>query len=342
MPKTGNRFAHWIREYWLELLLVALLLAALLWIFQVGRGIWATANAEPTSTPTPRPLVEGRPTRTPTPLPAPEAVVQGFDGQRALASVASLVALGPRPLGSEAHGTARVALVDELNRAGWQVEEQTVDVGGVALRTVIGKAGSGPLVLLGTHYDTPAVADLDPAEANRTQPVPGANDGASGAAVLLELARSLDKAKLTNEVWLTFFDGQYPPAGGEPVSAGARSLAESLPSDPLPEAVVLLDFVGATEQRFVIDGNSDPALSQTLWSLGKQLGYEAWFVPETRAAADNGLLAFRQRSIPAANIAGPDYPYRRTVDDTVDKVDAASLERVGRLLQAYLEKQAPS
>ena len=342
MPKTANRLAQWIREYWLELLLVALLLAALFWIFQVGQGIWVTANAEPTVTSTPRPLIEGKPTQTPTPAPAPTAVVQGFDGQRALASVASLAALGPRPVGSEAHDTARVAIVDELNRAGWQVEEQTVDVGGVALRTVIGKAGSGPLMLLGTHYDTPAVADLDPVEANRTQPVPGANDGASGTAVLLELARSLDKATMNHEVWLTFFDGQYPPVGGEPVSAGARSLAESLPSEPLPEAVILLDLVGAADQRFPIDGNSDPALSETLWALGKQLGYETWFVPETRGAVDNGLLAFSQRGIPAANIVGPDYPYRRSVDDTLDKVDAASLERVGRLLQAYLEKRAPS
>ena len=256
--------------------------------------------------------------------------------------MASLVALGPRAVGADAHDAAADAIVDELNRAGWQVEEQTVDVGGVALRTVIGKAGSGPLVLLGTHYDTPAVADLDPVQGNLTQPVPGANDGASGAAVLLELARSLDKAALNHEVWLAFLDGQYPPVGGEPVSAGARSLAESLPSEPLPEAVILLDLVGAADQRFPIDGNSDPALSQALWSLGKQLGYETWFVPETRGAVDNGLLAFRQRGIPAVNIAGPDYPYRRTVDDTVDKVDAASLERVGRLLQAYLEKQAPS
>lgn len=340
MSKTVNRLTQWIRDYWLELLLVAVLLAALFWIFQVGRGIWVMANAEPTVTATPRPLIEGKPTPTPTPLPAPTAVVQGFDGRRAQASVAALVALGPRPIGSEAHGAAASAIVDELNRAGWQVEEQTIDVGGVALRTVIGKAGTGPMVLLGTHYDTSPVADLDPVEANRTQPAPGANDGASGAAVLLELARSLDKANLTNEVWLAFLDGQYPPGGGEPVSVGARSLAESLPSKPLPEAVVLLDLVGAADQRFPVNGNSDPALSQGLWSLAKQLGYEAWFVPETRGAVDTELLAFRQREIPAANIAGPDYPYRRTVDDTVDKIDVASLERVGRLLQAYLEKQA--
>ena len=341
MPNTRSRLTQWIREYWLELLLVALFLAALFWIFQVGRDIWVASNVEPTVILTPRPLVESLPARTPVPPPAPTAVVQGFDALRAQASMASLAALGPQPVGAEAHAATAGAIADELTRAGWQVEEQSVDVGGVALRTLIGKAGSGSLVILGTHYDTPPLADLDPTEANRTQPVPGANDGGSGVAVLLELARSLDKTRLTREVWLVFHDGQYAPSGGEPVSAGARSLAESLPSEPLPEAVILLDLVGAADQRFPTDGNSDPALSQSLWTLGKELGYEAWFVPETRGAVDNGLLAFRERGISAVNIAGSDYPYRRTIDDTVDKVEAASLERVGRLLQAYLEKQAP-
>ena len=53
-------------------------------------------------------------------------------------------------------------------------------------------------------------------------------------------------------------------------------------------------------------------------------------------------LLFASAAFRRPSIAGHDYPYRRTVEDTVDKIDAASLDRVGRLLQAYLEKQAPS
>ena len=138
------------------------------------------------------------------------------------------------------------------------------------------------------------------------------------------------------------FHGQYSPAGGEPVSAGARSLAESLPSEPLPEAVVLLDFVGATGQRFPIDDNSDPALSEALWSLGKRFGSQAWFLPETRGVVDNGLLAFRQRGIRA--IISP-VPTIHTAAPSTTRGQGRwgqFLERVGWLLQAYLEKQAPS
>lgn len=341
MRKTRKSFVHRIRDNWLELLLIAIFLGALLWIFQVGRGIWSVATVVPTATPTARPLVEGRLAPTPRPTSVPTAVAQEFDQARALDLLVTLVGLGPRALGTEAHEAAADAIVAELERAGWQVEELTSDVGGVPLRTIVGKTGNGPIVLLGTHYDTPPLADLDPEAANRGQPVLGANDGASGTAVLLELARVMDKDKLDNTVWLAFVDGQYSPAGGEPVSAGAKVLAEALPPEALPVAAILLDAVGGKDQRFAVDQNSDLPLSQALWSTAQTLGLAAWYLPEMSAAVDNGVLALRQRNIPAANIAGQGYPFKRTLDDTVDKIDAASLGRVGRLLQAYLESQTP-
>jgi hypothetical protein len=341
MQKTRNSLAQRIRNNWLELLLIAIFLGALVWIAQVGRGIWRVATAVPTATPTALPLIEGRPTPTPAPTLAPAAIAQGFDSDRSLDLVSTLTGLGPRPLGTAAHNAAADSILAELERAGWQVEELTIEIGGVSLRTIVGKAGSGPIVLVGTHYDTAPLADLDPEASNRDQPVLGANDGASGAAVLLELARVLDKEKLANAVWLAFVDGHYPPAGGDPVSAGAKSLVEALPSEALPVAAILLDTIGGKDQRFAIDENSDLALSQALWSTARELGLDPWFLSETSGAADNGVLALRQRGIPAANIVGQGYPFRRTLADTVDKIDPASLGRVGRLLQAYLENQTP-
>jgi hypothetical protein len=340
MKQSRSGFARWLSDNWLELVLVAAFLAALVWILQVGRGLWAIATAEPTATPTARPLVEGRATAAPTPTPSP-AAIQGFTGEGAQTLLGTLMAPGPRPVGAPAHDAARTAIADELQRAGWQVEEQAVDVGGIGLRTVVAKAGSGPLVVLATHYDTPPLADLDPVDANRTLPGPGANDGTSSAGVLLELARTLDLTALQTEVWLVFFDGHYAPGGGEPVSAGAAAFAESLPAQPLPQAVVLLDFVGAPEQRFYIDGNSDPALGQALWSSAQQLGFGEWFVPEIRGATDTGALALRQRGVPVVHVMGLDYPHRRTTADTADKVDSASLERIGRLLQNLVTTPAP-
>jgi hypothetical protein len=341
MQKTRNSLAQRIRDNWLELLLIAIFLGALAWIAQVGRGIWMVATAVPTATPTARPLIEGRSTPPPSPTPLPTATAQEFDQDRALDLLATLIGLGPRPLGTAAHAAAGDSIIVELKRAGWQVEELIVDSGGVSLRTIVGKAGNGPILLVGTHYDTAPLADLDPEAANRDQPALGANDGASGAAVLLELARVLDKEKLANAVWLAFVDGQYPPAGGDPVSAGAKSLAEAVPPEALPTAAILLDTIGGKDQRFAVDENSDLALSQALWSTAQELGLESWFLPETSGAADNGVLALRQRGIPAVNIVGQGYPFRRTLDDTVEKIDPASLGRVGRLLQAYLENQTP-
>lgn len=328
-----------IRNNWLELVLVLVLLAAVAWIARVGLAIWSTANPEPTATPVPK-IEIATATPSPAPQPTPTVAASAFDPVQAQGFANALVALGPRIAGSPQAASAAELIARELRNSGWQVEDQIFEVGGVQMRNVVGKAGSGPAMIVGAHFDTSPVADLDPTPDNQGRPVTGANDGASGPAVLLELARTLDKTKLRNEVWLAFLDGQYPPAGrgsAEPVSAGAGRLVESLAPEALPQAVIMLDMVGDTGQQFHFDGNSDTALSQALWDLASRLGYAEWFIPEVRHALDNGVLAFRDRNVPAANVVNYDYPFRRTAADTLDKLGAASLEHIGRVLQAYLE-----
>ena len=131
------------------------------------------------------------------------------------------------------------------------MEELTVDVDAVALRQVIGRAGSGPLVLLAhstIHLPWQIWIPSKPIARSRC-PAPMTAQVVRRSC--WNWRARLTKSTLPHEVWLAILDGQHPLAGGEPVSAGAKHpLAESLPSDPLPEAVVLLDFVGATDQRF--------------------------------------------------------------------------------------------
>src|SRR5687767_7268264 len=137
----------------------------------------------------------------------PETEPVTFNGQRAYADVKTQVAFGPRIPGTEAHTKIREWMRGELVAAGWQVEVQESEALGHPIKNVIAMRGAGPpQIILGAHYDTRMFADSDPDPMNHSKPVPGANDGASGVAVLLELARTLPED--TPPIWLVFFDGE--------------------------------------------------------------------------------------------------------------------------------------
>lgn len=305
----------WLRNNWLELLLSAVLLVALVWLVSLGRDIWPKIRPEPV--PTPGPGV--------------------FDSQRALGIVTFLTALGPRVAGSDALTATAERIEEELRDRGWQVEVQEFEMDGVTRRNIVAKAGEGEAILLGTHYDSSPRADLDPDEAVRLTPPPGANDGASGTAVLLELAGALDKDRLANQVWLVFFDGQYDSTG-QPVAAGVQAWIEQTPPLEAPRAAVLTALLGSARQQFSVDAASDPTLSQQIWDVADQLGYAGWFIPELQTTLNLGQAALASLGGPVAVIAGSDSPVWRTSLDTTDLIDPESLARVGRTLQVYLER----
>jgi hypothetical protein len=307
---------RWLRNNWLELLLLAVLLVAIVWLVALGREIWPKIRPEPV--PTPGPGV--------------------FDSQRALGIVTFLTALGPRVAGSDALTATAERIEEDLQDRGWQVEVQEFEMDGAIRRNIVAKAGEGEAILLGTHYDSSPRADLDPDEAVHLTPPAGANDGASGTAVLLELASALDKEQLVGQVWLVFFDGQYG-SDGQPMAAGVDAWIEQTPPVEAPQAVVLTALVGGARQQFHIDSASDPALGQQLWDVAEQLGYAAWFIPEPQAGLDLGQAALAGLGGPVAVIAGSDSPVWRTSLDTPEQIDPESLGRVGRTLQVYLERQ---
>jgi Zn-dependent M28 family amino/carboxypeptidase len=167
-------------------------------------------------------------------------------------------------------------------------------------------------------------------------PVPGANDGASGVAVLLELARVLDLSKVHHEIWLAFFDAEdngYIERWNWLV--GSTYMAETLRVQP--EAMILLDMIGDSDQQIYYEVNSDRALSDRIWSVAAQLGYGDHFIPQARWQIIDDHIPFAKRGIPAIDIIDFDYPYWHTINDTTDKVSLDSLERVGRTLQMFLE-----
>ncbi len=261
-----------------------------------------------------------------------------FDGDRALTHVVAQMDLGPRITGTEAGLAAGDYIKTELEAAGWAVEFQPFEYQGVAARNVIARAnvGQGPVILLGAHYDTRRRADQDAVDP--TAPVPGANDGASGVAVLLELARTLDRADVPNEIWLAFFDAEdNGHLDGWDWIAGSRYMAAQLDRAALPQAMVLVDMIGDADQQIYFDTNSNATLSAKIWTVAAQLGYAQQFIPLPKYAMLDDHTPFIELGIPAVDIIDFDYPYWHTTQDTIDKLSAASLARVGRTLETFLE-----
>ncbi len=265
----------------------------------------------------------------------PQAQGASFSGAKAFTQVQSQMKFGPRPTGSEAWRGVGDYIVGQLKKTGWIVEEQRYAYQGTRIRNIIGRKGSGPVVILGAHYDTRLRADQD--RMNPAAPVPGANDGGSGVAVLLELARSLESGKLTREVWLTFFDAEDNGGlNGWEWTVGARFMAQHLTVSP--EVVVVVDMVGDTDQRIYYEKNSDQGWSQRIWSVAHRLGYGDYFIPISKYEVLDDHIPFVRKGIPAVDIIDLDYAYWHTLEDTVDKVSAESLKRVGRTLEAFLEE----
>lgn len=257
-----------------------------------------------------------------------------FDGQTAYAHVAKQCELGFRPTGSEANRAVGDYIISELKARGWAVETQEFTYRDTPVRNIIGRTGEGPVILLGAHYDTRRSADRE----DPSQPVLGANDGASGVAVLLELARTLDRDRLHHQVWLAFFDAEdNGQLDGWEWCVGSAYMAAHL--EVTPAAVVVVDMVGDADQQLYMEYNSDPTLQTQLWELAATLGYTQTFISEYRWSIYDDHIPFAQRGIPAVDIIDFDYPYWHTTQDTPDKVSAASLERVGRTLEVWLEEK---
>jgi glutaminyl-peptide cyclotransferase len=261
-----------------------------------------------------------------------------FEGEEAFKHVEAQMAFGSRPPGSDALRQTGDYILAELAEQNWIAESQEFTHNGVVLRNIIGKTsvGRGPVIIIGAHYDTRWFADQDPMDKNL--PVPGANDGASGAAILLELARTLDKGALRHEVWLVFFDGEDNGGiNGWDWIVGSTYMANNLVV--MPERMILLDMIGDADQQVYYDGSSDRAFSEELFTLADELGYGEYFIPEIKYSMYDDHIPFMQKGIPAVDLIDFDYPYWHTAADTTDKVSAESLERAGRLVEVYLEGQ---
>ena len=269
--------------------------------------------------------------------PTPSPALVSFDGLRAYADVQTQVAFGPRVPGSDGHAQVQAWMRAELESAGWQVEVQESEALGHPVENIVAKRGdASPQIILGAHYDTRMFADNDPNPENRTQPVAGANDGASGVAVLLELARTLPKD--TVPTWLVFFDAEdNGRIAGWDWILGSREFVKN--NVLQPRAVVVIDMIGDADLNIYKERNSNTEITNAIWGVANDLGY-AQFISDYKYSMEDDHTPFLEAGIPAVDIIDFDYPYWHTLADTPDKVSAASLEAVGNTLWTWITQQS--
>lgn len=258
-----------------------------------------------------------------------------FSGDIALNHVNEQISFGPRTPGSESQQAVQEWIIKLLRSFDWEVEVQVTSQMGHPVKNIIAKRSSDlPYIIIGTHYDSRFFADKDPIISNQTLPVPGANDGASGTAVLLELARTLP-TDIPSNVWLVFFDaednGNIP---GWDWILGSSAFVNEL--DVAPEVVVIIDMIGDKDLNIYMEENSDPFLTRMIWEQAAKMGHEGIFIPALKHSILDDHSPFIYAGVPTVLIIDIEYPYWHTVDDTADKISAESLQIVGNVLLAWI------
>lgn len=229
---------------------------------------------------------------------------------------------------------------------GWHVTLQNFTYLGVACANIVGRWGSydNASLILGAHYDTRPRADQEANVTERMQPVVGANDGASGVAVLLELAHALPEA-VRGLVEFVFFDAED---SGNINSwqwiVGSTYYVDQLSSQRKAafKAMVLLDMVGDASLRLPRETGSTRSIQDYVWSIADETGYNTTFLDENGASILDDHRPFLNAGIPALDIIehSPFPWYWHTLKDTPDKCSAASLQIVGEVMELFVVKYA--
>ena len=283
------------------------------------------------------------------PAPACSPAPRNFDESRAFEHLLTQVSFGPRIPGSEGHRQAHEWMRAHLDETADRVTEHTfsttspIDSTSMELRSLVGvfNEKSSSRVLFGAHWDTRAISDEETDENLRKMPVPGANDGGSGVAVLLEIASQLKERPPAIGVDLAFFDGEDQGLHGDPRSwaLGSQRFVKDFPQYR-PAFVVILDMVGRKDTRILREGNSMIAsapLVDRIWELGRLSGCSVLVDSIGRPVFDDHV-PFLEAGIPAVDLIDMADPYWHTTKDLPEHCSSTSLGEVGRLVQEIIRR----
>ncbi len=291
-----------------------------------------------------------------------------FDADKAFAYVKAQTELGPRVPNSAAHKKAQAYFVAEFKKLGWEVTEQKFEATAfdgkkLQLNNIVASynPSTQKRILLASHWDTRPFADQEEKAELKNKPIDGANDGASGVGILLEIARSISEAKDKPKVGidLMLFDGEdygQPhflnlPEKEDTWCLGSQYWAKNKHKAGYTAYYgILLDMVGAKNAKFAMEGGSmyyAPEVNKKVWALAAQLGHGQYFTPQLSSQIiDDHYYVNRDAHIPMIDIIhhAPETgnyfgAYWHTHDDNIEAVDPATLKAVGEvLLQAVYQE----
>ena len=265
-------------------------------------------------------------------------------GKTALDHIASLVALGPRPSGSEPHRRMQRYITAQFQTLGVAVEQDPfvaqTPVGPVPMNNILARipgqsppdsGRGGRIFVLATHYETKRETAFR---------FLGANDGGSGTGLLLALAPLLAKRGFRHEIWLVFLDGEesFEQWSESDSLYGSRHLAAKWKAAgvlPRIGAFFLVDMVGDADLDLVRESHSTPWLREQVWRVAQRLGYSRHFTSNATPIEDDHV-PFLRAGVPAVDLIdfnyGPGNRFWNSPDDTLDKLSARSLQIVGEVL----------
>jgi glutaminyl-peptide cyclotransferase len=285
----------------------------------------------------------------------PEA---SFSGDRAMAHLETICELGPRPSGSAAMDRQRALLAKHFRAAGATVTGQAFQIRDrrtgkpVHLENLVVSwhPDRSDRVLLAAHYDTRPFPDSDPVDPQGV--FLGANDGASGVAVLMELAAAMPGLPGPVGVDFVLFDAEeYIFAPRDPYFLGSTYFARQYAADQkagrLQHAYrcgVLLDMVADRDleiwqEQHSVDWPDTRPVVDSIWDVARRLGVRQ-FVPRPKHAVQDDHLPLRMiGGIPTCDVIDFDYPAWHTTADVPAACSAESLDAVGRVMLAWLREQ---
>ncbi len=276
--------------------------------------------------------------------------VPDFDAPEAYSMLEAQCDFGPRVPNTQAHEKCEEYIVAKLKPYVDQVVIQNFpyhdDSRNVSLHltNILGiiNPGGKDKVLLCAHWDSRPTADNDFTIENRDKPIPGADDGASGVAVLLELAKVFHQTHPKAEVIMAFWDAEDWGPDDSHMYLGADYFSKH-PGNLKPNKAILIDMIGnkgVTVPREQYSQQMEPALQDEFYQDAASLGYSAQFPNVAGQEITDDHWPMIKAGIPTIDLIDFNYAYWHTLQDTPDKCSPDSLEVIGRALELFVYDQS--
>ena len=284
---------------------------------------------------------------------SPAATSTGFSGSSAYSYAKAQVDFGPRVPGTPAAQKAGDWIIRQMRARADTVIVQsftytTADGNKLPLRNILARfrPNLSERVLYITHWDSRPISESATTDAEKKMPVPGANDGASGVGMFVALGDVLKRTPPNVGVDLLFTDGEDYGQFGPPevdVLIGSRYFATHLPTPGYKPAYgVLWDMIGDKDLRIPYEMNSfqqAPEVVSRVWQTAADLGYGDIFVQESGGLITDDHIPLLNAGIPVIDVIDLTYPPHHTPQDTMDKISAQSLAKVGDVATALVTRK---